>query len=104
VQVQRQILEQGDIEEGPGAAAAVGHDRLQQMSGRGVHPASFAHGSPEQCMRWFRKGLQSGDSNARDTFATWPCNNQRCSALMDFARAEMVDAFFWRPLILSTCA
>ncbi|MFB3045751.1 MAG: neutral zinc metallopeptidase [Acidiferrobacterales bacterium] len=44
MQVQRQILEQGDIEEGPSAAAAVGHDRLQQMSGRGVHPASFAHG------------------------------------------------------------
>ncbi len=104
MRVQRQILEQGDIEEGLGAAAAVGDDRLQQMSGRGVHPESFTHGSSEQRMRWSRKGFQSGDSNACDTFATWPCNNQRCSALMDFARAEMVDAFFWRPLILSTSA
>ncbi len=104
MQVQRQILEQGDIEEGLGAAAAVGDDRLQQMSGGGVHPESFTHSSSEQRMRWFRKGLQSDDSSTCDTFATWPCNNQRCSALMDFARAEMVDAFFWRPLILSTSA
>jgi hypothetical protein len=104
VQVQRQILERGDIEEGLGAADAVGDDRLQQMSGGGVHPESFTRSSSEQRMRWFRKGLQSDDSSTCDTFATWPCNNQRCSALMDFARAEMVDAFFWRPLILSTSA
>lgn len=68
-QAQRQVLEQGDIEEGLGAAAAVGDDRLQQMSGRGVHPESFTHGSSEQRMRWFRKGFQSGDSNTCDTFA-----------------------------------
>ena len=68
-QAQRQILEQGDIEEGLGAAAAIGDDRLQQMSGRGVHPESFTHGSSEQRMLWFRKGFQSGDSNACDTFA-----------------------------------
>lgn len=68
-QAQRQALERGDIEEGLGAAAAVGDDRLQQMSGRGVHPESFTHGSSEQRMGWFRKGFQSGDSNTCDTFS-----------------------------------
>jgi predicted metalloprotease len=68
-QSQRQILERGDIEEGLGAAAAVGDDRLQQMTGRGIHPESFTHGSSEQRMRWFKSGFQSGDSSACDTFA-----------------------------------
>lgn len=68
-QAQRQILEQGDIEEGLGAAAVVGDDRLQQMSGGGVHPESFTHGSSEKRVQWFKRGFQSGDSNACDTFA-----------------------------------
>ncbi len=68
-QAQRQILEQGDIEEGLGAAAVVGDDCLQQMSGGGVHPESFTHGSSEKRVQWFKRGFQSGDSNACDTFA-----------------------------------
>jgi predicted metalloprotease len=57
---QRGILETGDIEEGMGAASAVGDDRMQEMSGRGVNPDAFTHGSAAQRAEWFRRGLQSG--------------------------------------------
>ena len=57
----RGVLEPGDAEEGLRAAAAIGDDRLQKMSGRGVHPESFTHGSSEQRARWLRRGLESGD-------------------------------------------
>ena len=66
---QRQLLEQGDVEEGLGAAAAVGDDRLQQMSGRGVSPESFTHGTSAQRVGWFRRGLESGRVEACDTFS-----------------------------------
>jgi predicted metalloprotease len=68
-QRQRQLLESGDIEEGLRAAAAIGDDNLQ-MQGQGyVVPDSFTHGSSEQRVRWFRKGLQSGDMTQGDTFS-----------------------------------
>ena len=66
---ERRLLEEGDIEEGLGAAAAVGDDRIQQSSGRGVNPESFTHGSAEQRMTWFRRGFESGDPRNCDTFA-----------------------------------
>lgn len=62
------ILEAGDIREALGAASAVGDDRLQQASGRGVVPESFTHGSAEQRMRWFQQGWEAGDPRACDTF------------------------------------
>ena len=65
---QRGDLEAGDLDEGLGAAAAVGDDRLQRQSGGGVHPESFTHGTSEQRMRWFRAGFETGDMNACDTF------------------------------------
>ncbi|NGM19324.1 zinc metallopeptidase [Roseomonas stagni] len=65
----RQILEDGDIEEGLNAAAAVGDDRLQRRARGTVQPDSFTHGSSEQRVRWFRTGLQSGRLEACDTFA-----------------------------------
>lgn len=65
---QRQMLEQGDIEEAMRAAASIGDDRLQQMSGRVVRPEAFTHGSSDQRVTWFRKGFQAGRVDACDTF------------------------------------
>jgi uncharacterized protein len=63
------LLESGDLEEGLNAAAAVGDDRLQKQSGRGVDPDSFTHGTSEQRVKWFRTGFDNGDPTACDTFA-----------------------------------
>lgn len=65
----RNMLDQGDFEEGVRAAQAIGDDRLQgQMQGR-VVPDSFTHGSSEQRVRWLTKGFQSGNPDACDTFS-----------------------------------
>ena len=64
----RNVLEPGDVEEGMAAAAAVGDDRLQEMSGRAVNPESFSHGSSAQRMEWFQRGFRSGDIRDCDTF------------------------------------
>jgi predicted metalloprotease len=67
---QRQMLEQGDVEEGLNAAAAIGDDRLQRMSGRSVSPDTWTHGSSEQRVKWFKTGMQSGDLRDCDTFGS----------------------------------
>jgi predicted metalloprotease len=67
-QRQRQILEQGDVEEGLTAASAIGDDTLQRRAGRHVVPESFTHGSAQQRVSWFRKGLEQGTVEACDTF------------------------------------
>lgn len=64
----RGILERGDIEEGLRAAAAIGDDRMQQMSGRAVQPEGFTHGSSEQRVMWLNRGLKSGNPDRCDTF------------------------------------
>jgi predicted metalloprotease len=64
----RQVLEQGDVEEALGAASAIGDDRLQKESMGYVVPESFTHGTSEQRVRWFRKGIESGDVSSCDTF------------------------------------
>ncbi len=65
----RRILEPGDIEEGLGAAAAVGDDRIQMATRGYVSPESFTHGSAQQRVRWFRRGLDTGDLKVCDAFA-----------------------------------
>jgi predicted metalloprotease len=65
---QRNILEQGDVESALNAAASIGDDRIQRMSGRSVHPESFTHGSSQERVAWFKRGLDNGDLNACDTF------------------------------------
>ncbi len=67
---QRNILEQGDVEEGLNAAAAVGDDRIQASSGGGIHPESFTHGSAKQRSSWFNRGFQSGRPEDCDTFGS----------------------------------
>ena len=66
----KQLLERGDIDEGLRAAAAIGDDRLQRKSQGYVVPESFTHGSSEQRADWLKRGLQTGDPNACDTFNT----------------------------------
>ena len=65
----RKIIEEGDVEEGLNAASAIGDDRLQKKSQGYVVPESFTHGSSEQRVRWFRRGLDTGDLANCDTFS-----------------------------------
>jgi predicted metalloprotease len=65
---QRGLLKQGDVESALGAAAAVGDDRLQKMSTGRVSPDSFTHGTSQERMSWFNKGLSSGSIAACNTF------------------------------------
>lgn len=61
-------LESGDVEEGLHAAAAIGDDRLQRLASGRVMPEKFTHGSSEQRVTWFKRGLESGDPQACETF------------------------------------
>jgi hypothetical protein len=64
----RQILEAGDIEEALNAASMIGDDRMQRR-GRGyVTPDSFTHGSSDQRVRWFKRGLEAGSMGQCNTF------------------------------------
>jgi hypothetical protein len=69
---ERHLIEPGDFEEGLRAAAAIGDDHLQKMSRGYVQPESWTHGSSEQRMTWLRKGLESGNPDACNTFASKP--------------------------------
>jgi hypothetical protein len=64
----RSILEQGDVETALNAATAIGDDALQKQAQGYVVPDSFTHGTSAQRVRWFRRGLESGQVNACNTF------------------------------------
>lgn len=64
---ERNLLEEGDVEEALNAAAAIGDDRLQEQSQGYVVPDSFTHGSSEQRVKWFKTGWKSGDPTVCDT-------------------------------------
>ncbi len=64
----KNILDKGDVEEGLNAAAAIGDDRLQMEAQGYVRPDAFTHGTSEQRVRWFKKGLETGDPDQGDTF------------------------------------
>lgn len=64
----RMELESGDLEEGLRAASAIGDDRLQRMSSGHVFPDKFTHGSSEQRVTWLRRGFDTGDPQACNTF------------------------------------
>jgi hypothetical protein len=61
-------LEQGDIQEAMNAAAQIGDDMLQKKGQGRVVPESFTHGTSQQRMTWFKRGLDSGSVKACDTF------------------------------------
>jgi len=63
------LLEAGDLKEGLKAATAIGDDKLQMQAQGYVVPDSFTHGTSEQRLRWFAKGLQSGTIEGFDTFS-----------------------------------
>lgn len=63
-----QMLEEGDVDEGLRAAAAIGDDRLQRQSGGRIVPESFTHGTSTQRAEWLRRGLSSGRVQDCDTF------------------------------------
>ena len=67
---QRQLLDPGDVQAGLQAAASVGDDRLQKMSTGHISPESFTHGTSAQRESWFKRGFDSGDPKACDTFAS----------------------------------
>ena len=64
----KRIIEPGEIAQALNAASAIGDDRLQQQSQGRIVPESFTHGSSEQRMRWFKRGMDSGDLRQCDTF------------------------------------
>ncbi|MBV9441745.1 MAG: zinc metallopeptidase [Acidobacteriaceae bacterium] len=65
---QRKIINASDVESALGAAAAVGDDRLQRMATARVSPEKFTHGSSAQRVSWFKRGLQTGQISACNTF------------------------------------
>jgi predicted metalloprotease len=66
----RDRLEAGDMESGLHAAHQIGDDVLLQAAGRSVNESGFTHGSASQRMAWLKKGMESGDPSACDTFGT----------------------------------
>lgn len=64
------FIEAGDIEEALGAAAAIGDDAIQRKMAGTVYPESFTHGTSQQRVSWFKRGYQTGDVQACDTFNT----------------------------------
>lgn len=65
---ERQMLEEGDIEEALNAASAIGDDKLQQQAGGVVRPESFTHGTSKQRVAWFKRGFEQGKVEACNTF------------------------------------
>jgi len=65
----RQYLDRGDIEEAMRAANAIGDDAIQARTQGKIVPHAFTHGTSEQRMHWFNKGLESGRIEDGDTFS-----------------------------------
>ena len=66
----KNLLEPGDVDEGLGAAQAIGDDALQRAAGQRPVPDSFTHGTSAQRQAWLTRGLKSGDPAQCDTFTS----------------------------------
>lgn len=64
----RSILEAGDVDQALNAATAIGDDALQKQAQGYVVPDSFTHGTSAQRVRWFKRGIDSGQVSACNTF------------------------------------
>ena len=64
----RDLIEPGDMEEGLTAASSIGDDTLMKNAGQRVSPESFTHGSSAQRMEWLKRGIETGNEDACDTF------------------------------------
>ncbi len=62
------MIEDGDLEEALNAASAIGDDKLQQQAGGRIRPEAFTHGTSKQRMEWFKRGMDTGDVQACNTF------------------------------------
>ncbi len=62
------MIDEADVDQALAAATAIGDDRLQRQTQGTVVPDSFTHGTSAQRVRWFKRGLETGDMNRCDTF------------------------------------
>lgn len=62
------MIEEGDLEEALNAASAIGDDHLQQKANGRIRPEAFTHGTSKQRMEWFKRGMDTGDVKACNTF------------------------------------
>ena len=63
------LLDPGDVDQALRAATAIGDDRLQKQSQGYAVPDTFTHGSSEERVRWFKRGMASGKPSDCNTFA-----------------------------------
>ncbi len=68
----RGIIESGDVEGALNAATAIGDDALQRQARGYVVPDSFTHGTSEQRVRWFKRGIDNGNMELCNTFKANP--------------------------------
>src|SRR5262245_27221013 len=55
------FVERGDIESAIVTANAIGDDRIQKNATGFTSPEKYTHGTSDQRVKWFRRGLQTGD-------------------------------------------